>query len=66
MIAYAAAGTVEVAPLLPFAAGNFLYIAAVDLIPQLTGHPRAKDKALHSLAFFGGFAILLAVAVVAG
>lgn len=65
IVAYVAAGTIDVAPLLPFAAGNFLYIAAADLIPQLTGHPQAQDKVLHSLAFFVGFAILLAVAVVA-
>lgn len=35
---YAASGAIDVTWLLPFAAGNFLYIAAVDLVPELTEH----------------------------
>jgi zinc and cadmium transporter len=66
VVAYVASGAVEVAVLLPFAAGNFLYIAASDLVPQLTSQPRAREKLLHSLAFLGGLGLLLAVAVLAG
>jgi zinc and cadmium transporter len=36
LIAYAVAGHIEVAYLLPFAAGNFVYIAAADLLPEIT------------------------------
>jgi zinc and cadmium transporter len=62
-VAYALAGRFEVAWLLPFAAGNFLYIAAADLIPELTGYPEAGRKALLSGMFMLGLAVLGAVAV---
>ncbi len=61
-LAYALADVVEVTWLLPFAAGNFLYIGAVDLLPELTGHPEAGRKALLSAMFAAGLAILWAVA----
>lgn len=35
LIAYAAAGNIEVVCLVPFAAGNFVYIGATDLLPQI-------------------------------
>jgi zinc and cadmium transporter len=62
-VAYALAGRFEVTWLLPFAAGNFVYIAAADLIPELTGYPEAARKALLSGMFALGLAVLVAVAV---
>lgn len=62
-LAYALAGRFEVTWLLPFAAGNFLYIAAADLIPELTGYPEARRKALLSATFVLGLAVLVVVAV---
>jgi zinc and cadmium transporter len=61
---YALAGTVEVVWLLPFAAGNFLYIATVDLIPTLTGHREGGRKILLTATFTAGLAILLAIALI--
>jgi zinc and cadmium transporter len=46
LVAYTLADTFEVTWLLLFAAGNFVYIAAADLIPELTGYPDAARKAL--------------------
>lgn len=63
-VAYALADTVEVTYLLPFAAGNFLYIAAADLIPELTEEPEASRKALLSMTFAFGLGVLLLVRVV--
>jgi hypothetical protein len=63
-VAYVLAGRFEVTWLLPFAAGNFLYIAAADLIPELTGYPEAARKALLSAMFVVGLAVLVVVAVV--
>jgi zinc and cadmium transporter len=63
-VAYALAGRFEVTWLLPFAAGNFLYVAAADLIPQLTGTPEAARKALLSGVFVLGLGLLVLVAVV--
>lgn len=36
VLAYALSGALEIVFLVPFAAGNFIYIASADLIPQLT------------------------------
>ncbi len=63
-VAYAVAGRFEVTWLLPFAAGNFVYIAAADLIPELTGYPEAARKALLSGMFVLGLGLLVVVAVV--
>jgi zinc and cadmium transporter len=62
-VAYALAGRFEVTWLLPFAAGNFVYIAAADLIPELTGYPEAARKALLSGMFVLGLGLLVVVAV---
>jgi zinc and cadmium transporter len=64
LLAYALAGRVEVAWLLPFAAGNFLYISAADLIPELTKHPGGARKALLTFTFVFGLAVLLIVALI--
>jgi zinc and cadmium transporter len=63
LVVYVLAGTVDVTWLLPFAAGNFLYIAAVDLMPTLTEHPEAHRKLILTATFAAGLAILWAIAV---
>jgi zinc and cadmium transporter len=70
VLAYALRGMVDVAYLVPFAAGNFVYIAAADLIPQITTTERydipdelvlvTRDKVEQSVAFGVGLAVLLA------
>lgn len=65
LIAYGLADHVRVAYLLPFAAGNFVYIAAADLIPEITSTASAADRTEHvvtAAAFLVGLSILLAVA----
>jgi zinc and cadmium transporter len=62
--AYTLAGEVEVAVLLPFAAGNFTYIAAADLIPELTHEEALGEHALHTAAFALGLVLLLGLAFV--
>jgi zinc and cadmium transporter len=69
IVAYALSDTVDVAFLVPFAAGNFIYIAAADLIPQITeatlpqrptgAMVALREKIERSLAFGAGLAILL-------
>jgi len=59
LLAYALADHIEVAYLLPFAAGNFIYIAAADLLPEITTETRTADKLETSGAFVAGLAILL-------
>lgn len=59
LIAYGLADHIEVAYLLPFAAGNFIYIAAADLLPEITSETRTGDKLETSGAFVLGLVILL-------
>ena len=60
LVAYAVAEHVEVAYLLPFAAGNFVYIAAADLLPEISSHERTRDKVETTAAFVAGLLVLLA------
>jgi zinc and cadmium transporter len=63
-VAYGLSGRFEVTWLLPFAAGNFVYIAAADLLPELTIEPAAGRKALLTVVFVLGLGLLMAVALV--
>jgi len=63
LIAYAAAGTLEVSYLVPFAAGNFVYIGATDLIPQITASEDWRDKLIHTVALALGLGLLLMTAL---
>ncbi|MFY9915284.1 MAG: ZIP family metal transporter [Nocardioidaceae bacterium] len=65
LFAYAVAGRIEVAWLVPFAAGNFIYIAVADLLPEITSTPNPRDKVLHTASFGLGLAALLLVALIA-
>ena len=64
LIAYGLSGAVDVAFLVPFAAGNFIYIAAADLIPQFTAEESTLSKLLHTLSFGVGLGLLFVLALV--
>lgn len=59
LAAYAVSDTFDVAYLLPFAAGNFIYIAAADLLPEISSQTRTRDKVETTTAFVTGLVILL-------
>ncbi len=63
LIAYASSRVFDVSFLLPFAAGNFVYIAAADLIPEVKHHASLSRSLLHFAAFLTGLALLLGVRV---
>jgi zinc and cadmium transporter len=52
--------------LIPFAAGNFIYIAASNLLPQLNRSCSGKETLEHVLAIILGVVIVLAVSAFAG
>jgi zinc and cadmium transporter len=58
LIAYGVSFAIDVAWLVPFAAGNFLYIGASDLVPEIREHASAKASLLHLAAFLSGVGIL--------
>jgi zinc and cadmium transporter len=61
LVAYAVSARLEVTFLIPFAAGNFLYIGAADLIPEIKIGHDVKANVVHFLAFLVGLGLLLAL-----
>jgi zinc and cadmium transporter len=62
LVAYGTAHVLAVTGLVAFAAGNFVYISATDLIPQLTVTEDWRQKSVHTLALLVGLGILLGIA----
>ena len=58
---YALSETVNVAYLLPLAAGNFLYIAAADLLPEMSRHPEGRRRLGALGTFLLGLLLVLAL-----
>ena len=63
LVAYAASFRLDVSFLVPFAAGNFLYIGAADLIPEIKAHADLKANTIHFVAFVVGATMMLAISV---
>jgi zinc and cadmium transporter len=61
LVAYFASQRVDVAFLVPLAAGNFLYIAAADLVPEINRHDDWRVSLLHFAAFALGLGLLAGV-----
>lgn len=60
LLTYSLSSAVDVSLLIPFAAGNFLYIGASDLVPQINEQSGVRTNMIHFLAFVSGLALLLA------
>jgi zinc and cadmium transporter len=61
IVAYGASFAFDVTFLLPFAAGNFIYIAAADLIPEIKHHDEPRGQVIHFLSFLSGLGLLWVV-----
>lgn len=66
LLAYAASREIDVHWLVPLAAGNFLYIGASDLVPEVNKARTFKTNLLHFLVFAAGLGLLFAIAAVGG
>jgi zinc and cadmium transporter len=66
VLAYGVSLAGSVDGLLPFAAGNFLYIAASDLVPQVNRHETAMRNVEHFAAFLAGLGLLLLLRLAEG
>lgn len=64
ILAYAAGRWLDTTFLLPLAAGNFLYIAASDLIPEIKHPDGLGRRMLHLAAFVAGILGILAARLV--
>ncbi len=58
LIIYLVSKDVNVSYLLPFAAGTFIYIAAVDLIPEIKSNSELKSKISYFIFFILGIVLL--------
>jgi len=61
LIAYFFSTKMDITFLLPFAAGNFIYIAASDLIPEIKHKCDIRSSFIHFIAFVVGILLILAV-----
>jgi zinc and cadmium transporter len=66
IISYTASFQFDVAFLLPFAAGNFIYIAASDLVPEVKHSRDLRTNALHFVALLAGMALLYLLRMLLG
>jgi zinc and cadmium transporter len=66
LIAYAASLRFDVRWLVPLAAGNFIYIAASDLVPEVNKPHSLGASLLHFVVFAGGLGLLFGIAAIAG
>jgi zinc and cadmium transporter len=63
LIAYVVSFRLDVSFLVPFAAGNFIYIGASDLIPEIKEHADLRANIIHFVSFAVGIALMLLVKV---
>ena len=61
VVAYVVSFRLDVSFLVPFAAGNFIYIGASDLIPEVKAHADLRANIIHFTAFAAGVGLMLAV-----
>lgn len=66
LVAYAASATIDVTALVPFAAGNFIYIGASDLVPEVNKHHKISVNLVNFLSFSAGLALLWVIRLVLG
>jgi zinc and cadmium transporter len=64
LIAYTLSSNFNIAFLVPFAAGNFIYIGATDLVPEVNKHDDLRKNMLHFAAFILGILVILLTRVV--
>jgi zinc and cadmium transporter len=63
LLAYAASFGIDVTPLVLFGAGNFIYIGASDLVPEIKAHARLWQAVLLFGCFAAGAGAMLLLAV---
>lgn len=66
LVAHVASAAIDVTVLVAFAAGNFVYIGASDLVPEVNQHDEGKANILHYLCFLAGLLLLLALRIMRG
>ncbi len=63
LLTYAVSFNIDVSFLIPFAAGNFLYIGASDLVPEIRKHADLKINITNFIFFLIGASLMLLIKV---
>ena len=63
LLAYSLSFNIDIAFLIPFAAGNFIYIGASDLVPEVKVNDSLAVNVQNFLAFISGLALMLVIKV---
>lgn len=58
LLAWSLSSAIDVSFLVPLAAGNFIYIAASDLVPEVTKHQGGKANVVHFFCFVAGLGLM--------
>ena len=66
LITYVLSSDFDVAFLIPFAAGNFIYIGASDLVPEIKKHENLRMNVIHFLSFTTGLILMLVIRILIG
>jgi zinc and cadmium transporter len=66
LVAYAISFNLDVAFLIPFAAGNFIYIGASDLVPEVNKHENARENVINFLSFTVGLFLMYLIKLALG
>lgn len=63
LVTYFASFEFDLSFLVPFAAGNFIYIGASDLIPEVNKHANTRRNLVHFFSFLAGLLLMVAIKV---
>ena len=61
ILAWMASSALDVSFLIPFAAGNFIYIGASDLVPEVNKHENPAVNIENFASFIFGIALMLLI-----
>jgi len=64
IVAYAVSSQINTDFLIAYAAGNFLYIGASDLVPEVNKARTAKENIVHFFAFLAGLVLLFLIRLI--
>ena len=66
LLAYVVSFNIDISFLIPFAAGNFLYIGASDLVPEVRSHKDPGVNIVNFISFLIGVSLMLIIKIVLG
>lgn len=62
LCAFALSWQFQISGLILFGAGNFIYIAASDLVPEIKAHQNIKNSVMHFASFLLGIVLMFCLA----